>query len=46
MTGEVVPTEWKSVKAIYSGVDYSGGNVSTKFPPGTAYAKVGFLWLY
>ena len=46
MAGEVVPTEWKSVKAIYSGVDYSGGNVSTKFPPGTAYAKVGFLWLY
>ena len=46
IAGEVVPTEWKSVKAIYSGVDYSGGNVSTKFPPGTAYAKVGFLWLY
>ena len=29
-----------------AGVDFSGQNVSNKFPPGVAYAKFGFLWNY
>lgn len=41
-----VPTEWTHYSGFYDGTDYSGKNVSTKFPPGTAYAKVGFLWNY
>ena len=28
---------------VIEGVDYSGNNVLTKFPPGVAYAKVGFI---
>lgn len=28
---------------VIEGVDYSGDNVFTKFPPGVAYAKIGFL---
>lgn len=39
-----VPTKWTHYSGFYDGTDYSGKNVSTKFPPGTAYAKVGFLW--
>lgn len=41
-----VPTEWTHYSGFYEGTDYSGKNVQTKFPPGTAYAKVGFLWNY
>lgn len=41
-----VPTEWTHYSGFYDGTDYSGKNVQTKFPPGTAYAKVGFLWNY
>lgn len=39
-----VPTEWTHYSGFYDGTDYSGKNVQTKFPPGTAYAKVGFMW--
>lgn len=46
LSSTIIPTEWMSVKGIYSGIDYSGQNVSGKIPPGTAYAKVGFLWNY
>ena len=28
---------------VIEGVDYSGNNVLTKFPPGVAYGKIGFL---
>lgn len=38
------PTEWAHYYGFYDGTDYSGTNINTKFPPGTAYAKVGFLW--
>ena len=31
---------------VIEGVDYSGNNVSSKFPPGVAYGKVGFLLNY
>lgn len=44
--GEKVPTEWKHYTGYFDGVDYSGLNKSAKFPPGTAYCKVGFLWNY
>lgn len=41
-----LPGTWTNYKGYYDGVDYSGGNVTTKMPPGTAYAKLGFLWNY
>lgn len=31
---------------VIEGVDYSGTNAPRKFPPGIAYAKVGFLFNY
>ena len=41
-----LPSTWTNYKGYYDGVDYSGGNVQTKMPPATAYAKLGFLWNY
>lgn len=41
-----VPTTWQTFTGKIKGVDYSGNNISGKFPPGTAYAKIGFLWNY
>lgn len=41
-----IPTTWTSYTGYIGGVDYSGGNVSSKFPPAVAYAKIGFLWNY
>lgn len=46
MGDTIPPTEWKHYSGYYDGTDYSGKNVGTKFPPGAAYAKVGFLWNY
>lgn len=46
MIGQVVPSEWKHCIGYYDGTDYSGKNLYAKFPPGTAYCKVGFLWNY
>lgn len=46
LSNVLIPTEWTSYSGKMSGVDYSGENISTMFPPGTAYAKVGFLWNY
>lgn len=37
---------WTHYTSYFDGTDYSGKNVSAKFPPGTATAKVGFLWNY
>lgn len=44
--GYLTDADWASYPAVYAGTDYSGGNRTGKFPPGTAYAKVGFLWNY
>lgn len=41
-----LPATWANYSGYYDGVDYSGTNVQTKMPPGTAYAKLGFLWNY
>lgn len=38
------PTSWKTYTDNIGGVDYSGQNLSNKFPPGTAYATFGMLW--
>lgn len=46
LTGAVIGTEWKRYSGKISGVDYSGANKGAMFPPGTAYAKVGYLWNY
>ena len=37
-------TEWQKFSGSYDGVDYSGGNIATKFSPGTAFVKINFLW--
>lgn len=42
----LVPTVWTHYTGVMSGTDYSGQNISSKFPPGTAYARIGFLWNY
>lgn len=44
MGDSIPPMEWKHYSGYYDGTDYSGKNVNHKFPPGAAYAKVGFLW--
>lgn len=46
MVNLIPPTEWRHYSGYYDGTDYSGKNVTSKFPPGAAYAKVGFLWNY
>lgn len=46
MGNSIPPTEWRHYSGYYDGTDYSGKNVTSKFPPGAAYAKVGFLWNY
>ena len=45
-SNSLVETEWTHYVGYYDGTDYSGNNVQTKFPPGAATAKVGFLWNY
>ena len=43
--GTNVPTEWTTYEEVLKGeVDYSGTNVTRTIPPGTAYARPGFLW--
>lgn len=46
LSNKKITTDWVTYSGKYSGVDYSGTNVSSKFPPGTAYARLGFLWNY
>lgn len=45
-SGTALPTEWETRFGYYDGTDYSGRNLPNKFPPGTAYASVGFLTNY
>lgn len=42
----LIQTMWTNYSGKISGIDYSGQNESNTFPPGTAYAKLGFLWNY
>ena len=42
----VVGTEWKTVEYVYEGMDDTGQNVQSKFPPGTAFAKFGMFLNY
>lgn len=46
ISSKVVPANWTHYSGVYTGVDSSGRNVMTKFPPGVAYANVGFLINY
>ena len=46
VSGRIIEAEWTSYSGKISGIDYSGGNKGGMFPPGAAYAKVGFLWNY
>lgn len=39
-------TNWTTYSGKMIGTDYSGTNADNAFPPGTAYASVGFLWNY
>lgn len=40
---DTVPTEWTTYTGKISGIDLSGGHVTNKFPPGTAFVKIGLL---
>lgn len=42
----LIPTEWTRFTGVISGIDYTGTNVAKKFPPGTAFASMGWLWNY
>lgn len=42
----LIPTTWTSYTGTIGTVDYSGTNAVGKFPPATAYCKVGWLWNY
>ncbi len=44
--GTIIPKTWTRYSGKVSGVDYSGTNMNGKFPPGVAYARIGFLWNY
>lgn len=46
ISNKTVPSNWTHYSGVYMGVDLSGMNVMTKFPPGVAYANVGFLINY
>lgn len=46
LSNSKVPTAWTHYTSYFDGTDYSGQNAGSKFPPGTATAKVGFLWNY
>ena len=46
LSNTTIPATWTTYSGKISGIDYSGGNKGNMFPPGTAYAKVGFLWNY
>ena len=42
----VVGTEWKTIDYVYEGLDDTGQNIQSKFPPATAFAKVGMFLNY
>lgn len=41
---DTVLSEWSVRSGLIGDVDYSGKNVTDKFPPGVAYCRIGFLW--
>lgn len=46
MTGHRVPEVWTKYTGTVSGTDLSGRNNSSKFRPGTAFVKIGWLVHY
>ena len=46
MSNTLLTTDWVQYSGFMDGVDLSGTNISTKFPPGTAQIKMGFLMNY
>ena len=45
-SGHIVPQTWSTRYGVIGGIDYTGQNDYSKFPPGAAYAQIGFLWNY
>ena len=41
-----VPIDWTTYTGYMDGVDLTGTNAGSKFPPATAFCRVGFLWNY
>lgn len=46
MGNVTLTTSWVTYTGVMDGIDYSGTNVATKFPPGTAKIKLGWLMNY
>ena len=46
MSNKLLTTDWVRQDGYMDGVDYSGTNNSSKFPPGTAKIKLGWLMNY
>ena len=46
MSNKLLTTDWVRQTGYMDGVDYSGTNNSSKFPPGTAKIKLGWLMNY
>ncbi|MDR4969456.1 MAG: hypothetical protein RG740_07540, partial [Acholeplasmataceae bacterium] len=46
MANATVPTSWTTYTGVMDGMDFSGTNVTSKFPPGTAKIKMGWLMNY
>lgn len=46
LSNNLLPTTWTEFVGIMEGVDLSGNNAGAKFPPGTAFAKIGWLMDY
>ena len=46
MSNQLLTTDWVRKTGYMDGVDYSGTNNSSKFPPGTAKIKLGWLMNY
>lgn len=42
-SNELTPSDWALCKGAIEGIDLSGGNLPTMFPPGTAFARIIFL---
>ena len=46
MANKLLTTDWVRQEGYMDGVDYTGTNNSSKFPPGTAKIKLGWLMNY
>ena len=46
LANTLLTTSWTTYTGFMDGIDYSGANVTTKFPPGTAKIKLGWLMNY